>query len=75
METKPAQNIQDSFLNNARREKAPILCDRVTSGQTGRTGRSQVMAVGIAGEVAGLRSRVRRFVEDEVIPNEARPRW
>ena len=24
METKPAQNIQDSFLNNARREKAPI---------------------------------------------------
>src|SRR5579859_2904045 len=24
METKPAQNIQDSFLNNARRDKAPI---------------------------------------------------
>jgi host factor-I protein len=24
MDTKPAQNIQDSFLNNARREKAPI---------------------------------------------------
>jgi len=24
MESKPAQNIQDSFLNNARREKAPI---------------------------------------------------
>jgi host factor-I protein len=24
METKPAQNIQDSFLNNARKEKAPI---------------------------------------------------
>src|SRR5579859_5780948 len=24
METKPAQNIQDSFLNNARRDKSPI---------------------------------------------------
>ena len=24
MDTKPAQNIQDSFLNNARKEKAPI---------------------------------------------------
>src|SRR5262245_4685791 len=24
MENKPAQNIQDSFLNNARREKSPI---------------------------------------------------